>query len=166
MPDWGTIFALETPIVEILVRGTVVYLAILVMMRIVGQREAGGLGLTDVLIVVLIAQAAAGGLIGDSESVTDALLLVATILMWSVIVDAAAYRWPLIARLLKAKPQRLIADGQLNRRLMRRELLTTEELRSQLRLHGIDDPAEVRLAYLEPNGMISVLRRDRRETAS
>ena len=47
---------------------------------------------------------------------------------------------------------------------MRRELITEEEVRSQLRLHGIDDIAQVERAYIEPNGMVSLVRRDRGDT--
>ncbi|MGW2143388.1 DUF421 domain-containing protein [Nonomuraea bangladeshensis] len=163
MPDWGAVFLLSTPVAEIFVRGTVTFLALLLMLRVAGQREAGGLGLTDVLLVVLVAEAAAGGLTGSSHSVGDGLLLVATILVWSVAVDAVAYRWPRAARVLKARPRPLISDGRLNLQVMRREFMTREEVLTQLRLHGIQDLDEVKSAYLEPNGLISVVRRDRGE---
>ncbi|WP_449065049.1 DUF421 domain-containing protein [Planomonospora algeriensis] len=164
MPDWEAIFMPGTPLTEIFVRGTVTFLALLVMMRVAGQRESGGLGITDVLLIVLVAEAAAGGLTGESRSVTDGILLVATMLLWSVVVDAVAYRWPHAAKLLKARPRPLIDDGRVNPKVMRREFMTREEVLSQLRLHGIQDPAQVERAYLEPNGMISVLRRDHGET--
>lgn len=157
MADWTGMFTLETPPLELFLRGTVIYLMLLVLMRLVGQREAGGLGLTDVLIVVLIAQAVGGGLIGDSQSLTDAAVLAATILLCSVVVDAAAYRFPRLAAWTKARPRLLIEHGRINQAVLRREFMTTEELRSHLRLHGIEDLTEVRRAYLEPNGMISVL---------
>ena len=157
MPDLSDMFELDAPVLELIIRGVVIYLALLVLMRITGQRESGGLGLTDVLIVVLIAEAAAGGLVGDSRSVTGGIILVATILVCSVAIDAAAYRFPRFSAVLKARPRPLIEDGRLNHELMRREFMTTQEVLSQLRLHGIQDPARVHLAYLEPNGMISVL---------
>ncbi len=91
------------------------------------------LGLTDVLLVVLVAQAAAGGLTVQSNSVTDGLLLVATILLWSIVVDAVSYRWPRAARVLKAQPRCLIDDGRLNLKLMHREFMTQEEVLTQLR---------------------------------
>lgn len=155
MADWAGMFRLETPILELVIRGVVVYLLLLLLIRVVGQREAGGLGITDVLIIVLLAQAVGGGLTGDSESITDAVL-VTTILLCSVVVDAAAYRLSWFSVLTKARPRVLIREGELNHRVLRREFMTIEEVRSQLRLHGIEDIREVRCAYLEPNGMISV----------
>ena len=157
------LFALSIPFVEIFVRGSATYLALLAMMRVIGQREAGGLGITDVLLVVLVAQAAAVGLHGDASSVTDGAVLVGTILFWSIVVDALAYRWPRLGRLIKAQPRLLIKNGELNLRVMRRELMTHEGVQSQLRLHGLEDPADVERAYLEPNGLVSIVRRDHGE---
>jgi uncharacterized membrane protein YcaP (DUF421 family) len=113
---------------------------------------------------VLIAEATSSGLAGDSTAVSDGLVLVATILFWSVAVDALAYRFPRFAVIAKARPRTLIHEGEINRRLMRRELMTMDELRTQLRLHGIEDVAEVRRACLEPNGMVSIIRHDGAET--
>ncbi|MFC5814805.1 DUF421 domain-containing protein [Nonomuraea harbinensis] len=160
MPDWEAVFLPTTPPAELVVRGTVTFLMLLVLIRVTGQRESGGLGITDVLLVVLVAQAAAGGLAGDSHSIADGFVLVVTILVWSVVLDAVAYRWPRAAAVLKARPQPLIKDGRLNPRVMRREFMTREEVFSQLRLHGIRDLGQVSRAYLEPNGMISVIRHD------
>jgi uncharacterized membrane protein YcaP (DUF421 family) len=160
MPNWGELFRLSTPIAETVVRGKVMLLALFAMMRVTGQREAGGHSLTDLLVVVLIAEAAGNGLAGEYRGLPDGLLLVATILFWSVTLDAAAYRWPRLAGVLKSRPKPLIADGQVNQRALRREFMHRDELMAQLRLHGITDVREVARAYLEPNGMVSVIRKD------
>lgn len=78
---------------------------------------------------------------------------------WSVLLDAVAYHWQWAARILKAPPRALIKDGELNLQTARRELLTRAEVRSELRKQGIDDIAKVYRAYVEPNGMISVIER-------
>jgi uncharacterized membrane protein YcaP (DUF421 family) len=163
MPDWSLLFEPSTPVLETIVRGTLMYLAILLLVRFVGQRESGGLSVTDVLLVVLIAEGAAPGLYGEAISVTDSLVLIVTILGWSVIVDALAYRSKVLANIVKARPRPLIENGELNRHLMRRELMTDEEVEAQMRLHGIEDLSLVARAYIEPNGMISVMRREQDE---
>lgn len=160
MPDWELLFTPSAPLLESVIRGTVTFLALLLLLRLVGRRESGGLGITDVLLVVLVAQAAAAGLSRDDASMTDGLIVVVTMLFWSVAVDALAYRFPRLAPLLKASPRPLISDGILNRHLMHREYMTKAEVESQLRLHGVENIDEVERAYLEPNGMISVFRRD------
>ncbi|MFB8386772.1 hypothetical protein ACFC3F_06485 [Microbacterium sp. NPDC055910] len=64
MFDWEAMFLPSLPLVELVLRGTVTFLVLLALERFLGQRESGGLGVTDLLVIVLIAQAAAPGLIG------------------------------------------------------------------------------------------------------
>jgi len=160
MPDWGDVFLPTAPVAETLVRGTVMFLAIFVLMRLTGQRESGVHSLTDLLVVVLVAQAAANGMSGDGRGIVDSVLLVATILGWSLALDVVAYRWPRVAPLLKPRAIPLVVDGRIDRRALRREFMQREELMAELRLHGITDVREVRRAYLEANGMVSVIRAD------
>lgn len=162
--DWEGVFVPTTPVVELVARGTVTFLALMALLRVVGQRESGGLGLTDLLVVVLVADAASAGLTGGAESIGDGFVLVASILAWSVVLDAVAYRWPRVGRVLKARPKPLIVDGRLDRRVMRREFMSDDEVSSQLRLHGLTDVSEVHRAYVEPNGMVSVIPRECPET--
>jgi uncharacterized membrane protein YcaP (DUF421 family) len=112
----------------VFLRGTVIFLALTALMRIVGQRESGGLGITDLMVVVLVAEAANPGLAGNAKSVTDSVLQIAVILGWSVAVDAVAYRWPRIGRVLKARPKPLIQGGRLYRQVMRREFMADGEV--------------------------------------
>jgi len=158
--SWENVFMPSVPLLESVVRGTVVYLAVFVLMRLAGRRESGELSTTDVIVIVIISEAASVGIGGKANSITDSVVLIAVILLWSVFLDAAGYWWPALGRLLKPKPRPLIRDGMLQRDTMRREFMTLEELRSQLRLHGIEDIAEVERAHVEPNGMISVVTRD------
>src|SRR3712207_9347368 len=116
MPDWGDLFRLSTPIAEIFARGTVMFLAIYAMMRVTGKRESGAHSLSDLLVVVLVAEAAAHGMAGEARGITDSLLLMATILGWSVAIDAIPYRWPSIRGLLKSVPSPILVDGQINER--------------------------------------------------
>lgn len=104
--DWASVFVPTAPMLELVVRGTVTFLVLILLLRLVGQREAGGLGMTDLLVVVLVADAASAGLTGDAETIGDDLLLVGTILAWSVVLDGITYRWPRVGRAIKAGPSR------------------------------------------------------------
>lgn len=163
VPDWGEVFRLSRPIAEIVVRGTVMFLVIFAMMRVVGKRESGGLSLTDVLVVALVAEAAAHGMVGEARGIADSVLLIATIFGWSVALDAIAYRWPRLAPLIKSRASPLVVDGRVNQRALRRELMQHEELMAELRLHGISELKDVARAFLEANGQVSVIRADRAE---
>ncbi len=157
MPEWDVVFSMTVPPLELVLRGTVVFLALIGVLRLAGRREAGGLGITDLLVVVLVVEAAGAGLRGDASSIADGAVLVGTVMLWSVLLDAASYRWPRLGTIVKARPRAVVRDGELDHRVLRRELMTRDEVLSQLRLHGVTDLGEVRRAYIEPNGMVSVI---------
>ena len=145
---------------ELILRGTLIFLGLTVLLRVTGQRESGSLALTDLLVIVLLAEAVSHAFAPDSTSITDGFVVVVTILVWSVVLDALAYRFPRVRRLLKPSKKPLIEDGRLNKHLMWREFMTLQEIEAQLRLQGIEDLDHVQCAYMEPNGMISAFRKD------
>lgn len=164
--DWHEFFWFSRPIPEILLRGTLTYVTLFVMMRVTGKRESGSHSLTDLLVVVLVAQASGNALTGSYSGFADGMLLVATILGWSVGIDALAYRFAWLRPILKPRASALIVDGKVNRRALLREFIDDDELMEELRLHGCDDINQVARAYLEPNGMVSVLLKDRQTSTT
>jgi len=154
--DLATILLPETPILETIVRGTITYLAIFLLLRYF-RRGIGGIANPDLLLIVLVADAAQNAMADDYRSVADGLLLVGVIVVWAWLFDWLSYRSPLFARLVHPQPLPLIENGELQRQSMRSELVTYEELMSQLRLHGLQDVSQVRRAYVEGNGRISIL---------
>jgi uncharacterized membrane protein YcaP (DUF421 family) len=161
MSDWLDVLRPETPLWEIVLRGSLIYLALFFLLRVVLKRESGTTGVSDLLVIVLIADAAQNGMADDYSTVADGVLLVAVIIGWSYLLDALAYRWPAAARAIKPSPLLLVKDGRPLRRNMRRELITEEELRGQLRQQGVADLSEVHEVRMESDGQFSVLTRDR-----
>lgn len=153
----------DTPLLETFLRGTVTYLALFLMLRIVLKREAGSVGITDLLVIVLIADAAQNSMAGNYNSIIDGLLLVATIIFWAWTLDWLGYRFPYIQKLIHPAPLPLIRNGQMNKRNMKKELITEEEIMSQLREQGINDISEVKEALLEGDGKFSVVNKDKKE---
>ena len=160
MADWAQVFLPDTPVLEIVVRGSVMYLSLFVLLRVVLKRESGTTGVTDLLVIVLLADAAQNGMSGGYNSIGDGLLLVGVIIVWAYLLDAVAYRWAFAAKLIRPGPLLLVRDGRPLRRNMRRELISMTELRSELREQGIADLAEVRELRMEPDGQFSVIRTD------
>lgn len=154
--DLATILLPETPILEIAIRGTITYLAIFLLLRYF-RRGIGGIANPDLLLIVLVADAASNAMADDYRSVIDGLLLVGVIVLWAWTFDWLSYRSAFFGRLVHPRPQPLIENGELRRQNMRSELVTYEELMSQLRLHGLQDVKQVRRAYVEGNGRISIL---------
>ena len=157
-PDWRQMFVPSVSPLELVIRGSIMYLAILAAMRIF-RRQAGSLNTADLLVVVLVADAAQNGMASQYQSVTDGLILVATIYLWNYLLDVAAFRWRPVHKLLNPAPLPLVRDGQVQRRNMRHEMLTLDDLMEQLREQGVDRLSEVRYCCLEGDGRLSVIRK-------
>lgn len=155
--NWHEMFVPSVSLVELLLRGSVMYLLILVLMRVF-RREAGSLSIPDLLVVVLVADAAQNGMSAEYRSLTEALVLVGTIFLWNFVLDWLAYHSKLMYRLLHAAPRPLIKDGRILIRNLRAEMLTMDDLLSQLRQQGVNDVHDVQRCYIEPEGHISVVK--------
>jgi uncharacterized membrane protein YcaP (DUF421 family) len=162
LPDWGGILTPDQPPLETLLRGILMYGAIIVLMRVVLKRQAGSFGLGDMLLVVLIADAAQNAMIGQANSVTNGVVLVAALLGMNYLVDWASYRWETVRSLLEPAPELLIRDGRLLHEGLRKERITEDELLAQLRINGVGSVEHVFEARIEPEGHISVLPREER----
>lgn len=155
--EWAPVFELEMPLPEIFVRGTLTYLAIFALLRVVLKRESSGLGMTDILVIVLIADAAQNAMADDYGSVPEGILLVAVIVMWAWLLDWLSFRFPRLESIVKPPKLKLVADGRPLWRNMARELVTMEELNTALREQGIGDVSEVSVAFMEHDGRISAI---------
>jgi len=154
--DWGRIFIPSVPFPETFIRGTCTYLGLFFLLHLF-RRQTGSLRAADLLVLVIIADAAQNAMATDYTSVTDGLLLVATIVFWEYLIDTLAYHLPVFGRWLDREPLPLIQEGVVQHANLERELMTVDDLLSQLRQHGLSDPREVRESYIEGDGHVSVI---------
>lgn len=158
--DWKELFGLTLPPLELVVRGTLMYLFLFTLFRVVIKRRIGAVGMADLLVLVIIADAAQNGMAGEYRSVTEGVILVATIIAWEVLIDFLAFRFPGLERLLMPPPLLLIDRGRILWRNLRKELVSELELEAKLREHGVADAREVERAYIEPDGQFTVLKKN------
>lgn len=157
--DWRAVFVPTESLLEIVIRGTIMYLAIFALMRIF-RRQAGSFSIADLIVVVVIADAAQNGMAGDSKSVTEALLLIGTIIFWDFFLDWLGFKSKFLRRIIEPEKLKVIENGKYLRENMRKEMITGEELDSQMREQGIEDIQEVKVAYLESDGHFSFIKKD------
>lgn len=135
------------------------FLGMFLLLRLF-RRQAGTVGTADLLVIVVIADAAQNGMAGDSKSITEALLLIITIVFWDYFLDFLADRSQFCQRMIEPKALLLIENGKLLRANMHKEMISYDELLSQLRQQGIDNLAAVKKCRLESNGHFSVIKMD------
>jgi uncharacterized membrane protein YcaP (DUF421 family) len=164
--EWQKMFVSEVPLWTIIVRGSIIYLSLFTLLRVVLKRESGQVSITDLLVIVLIADAAQNAMSNEYKSITAGVVLVATIIVWSYILDWLAFHVPFMERLLKPRSLPIIENGKMLRKTMRRELITEEELMMRIREEGVEDIAEVKAAFMESDGNLSVIKKDEAESGS
>ena len=132
MIDWHGMLVPTGSLLELIVRASIMYLLILAGFRIF-RRDAGSLSVSDLLVVVLIADAAQNSMAGEYKSLTEGAMVVTTIFAWNYALDWLAYRLRFVHWLLHPPPLLLVRNGQLQRRNLRAELITKADLLEQLR---------------------------------
>ena len=157
--DLHQMFVPTGSLLELVVRGSSMYLLILAGFRVF-RRDAGSLSVSDLLVVVLIADAAQNGMAGEYKSLTEGVVIVATIFAWNYVLDWLAYRSRFVYWLLHPPSLLLIRNGQIQFRNLRSQLITKDDLLEQLREQGVDSVERVKKCFLESDGRMSVIRED------
>lgn len=155
--DWKSVFLPDTPLLEIILRGSIMYIALFIMLRVILKRQTGTLGMTDLLLITLLADAAQNAMAGEYKSIPDGIVLVGTIISWNFLFDWLSFKSEWFGRLIEPPPLPLIKEGRILRRNMRHEFITEDELMMQLREQGLDDASKVKEAYIESDGRISII---------
>jgi len=102
--EWYELFVPYHSLAEMLVRGTIMYLALFLILRFLMKRQAGSIGIADILVIVIIADAAQNAFAKEYRSVTEGIVLVVTIVGWDFVIDWMSYRFPQIQRFLQPPP--------------------------------------------------------------
>jgi uncharacterized membrane protein YcaP (DUF421 family) len=149
-------FHMPLPILEKILRPVIVYLCLIVFLRIFGKRELAQLNPFDLVVLLSLSNTVQNAMIGDDNSVSGgiigafALLAINWALMWFL------YRAPKMTAVLEGQPSTLVRDGMVDEIELKKQTLTHEELVSVLNKNGFNDPQDVEICVLEPNGTFYV----------
>ena len=155
--DWRSVFVPQESVLSMVIRGTIMYLGMFALLRIF-RRQAGSISIADLLLIVVIADAAQNGMAGQSRSVTEALVLVGVIVFWDYLIDWLGFKSEVLSHVLEPQPVLLVRNGRMIRKNMEQELISEDELMSRLREQGVEDINDVKKCCLEADGEFSVIR--------
>ena len=157
--DFNEMFIPSLPLLEIFVRGTIVYLFLFTLFRIF-RRDPGTLNLADLLLIVLVADASQNAMANEYKSVTEGIALVSTLAFWNYLIDWLSFKFPFIEKLVSPAPELLIKNGRIIPRGLRNQMISRGDLYSHLREKGIENISDVKICYLEGEGNFSVIKKD------
>jgi uncharacterized membrane protein YcaP (DUF421 family) len=153
-------FDLQLPWWEFIVRAVIIYVALLVMVRVSGKRTVGQFTPFDLVVVLLLAEAVTGGLTGGDESVTGGLIAAAALILLDMGAAVLAARSRRIDKALQGEPVLVGRDGVIYKEVLKRERVPVDDVVKALREHDCD-LEQMRMAVLEADGQISILKREK-----
>jgi uncharacterized membrane protein YcaP (DUF421 family) len=152
----------DISIAEKLLRSVVVYTFLLVAFRLSGKRQLGQLSAFDLVVLLIISNVVQNAVIGNDNSLGGGLLGATTILLLNLLVAYVTFRFRRADRVIEHSPTVLVRHGRILRDNLRRERLGPRDLRAALRHHGVISIRDIRYAFLEEDGHVSVITGRRR----
>lgn len=143
-------------LLEILLRTAVLYLYTLVLIRVIGKRGLGQLSPFELLIIVALGSAVGDPMFYPDVPVVSGLLVITAVVGLERVLVLITERNRALEKAIESVPVCVVADGQLQRENLENEDLSLHEIEMLLRLAGVENLGDVRRAYLEPSGKVSV----------
>jgi uncharacterized membrane protein YcaP (DUF421 family) len=145
---------------EIVLRVALIYAGLLVLMRLAGRRTMSDVMPMDIMVMLLVSETVSPALTAGDESLTAGFVAAGTLIGLSVAVSWVVFRNRTAERVLSGSPALLIRDGHVDGAVMRRYRITNEDLEMALHQKGLLAVAQVRRAFVEADGEITVIKAD------
>lgn len=149
----------QISVLEFVIRGIVIYIFLLLLLRLTGRRQIGQLAPFDMILLLVISNTVQNAMNGGDNSLTGGIVSACTLVAMNTIVGHLTYRFKFLEALIEGRPIRLIHDGHIRHENLRRFRMTTHELNASLRTAGVDCPEHVLHATLETTGQLTVVRK-------
>ena len=143
---------------EFIVRGAVVYLALLAMVRLSGRRTVGQFTPFDLLVVMLLSEAVSNSLSGGDQSLVGGLVIAATLVALNLLASYASSHSRKLADILDGTPVLLGRDGKIFKDVLKRCRLAEAEVESALR-EADCKLEEMKYIFLEADGSITIMKK-------
>ena len=151
---------MSLPWYEFVVRGLLIYIFLMVVLRLTGRRQLGHLTPFDMVLLLVLSNTVQNAMNGGDNSIPGGILSASTVIAANFIVSQITFRNRRLAGWIEGRAVVLIHNGKLDDLARRRNMVTREELMTALRAGGCPCIENVRCAMLETTGEITVVARD------
>lgn len=139
-------------------RATAIYLVLLVLFKIAGRRTLADITNFDLLLLLIIGEATQQALLGDDFSVTNAVIVIVTLIVIDVGLSFIKLRFGRIDALIEGTSTLIVEDGRpLKKRLREARLREEDILLAARQSQGLEQMGQIKYAILEKNGKISII---------
>jgi uncharacterized membrane protein YcaP (DUF421 family) len=155
------LFVAGEPLLDKAIRSVLVYLFLIALLRIAGKREFAQLNNGDLVVLLLLSNTVQNAIIGNDNSLWGGLFGAFVLVVANRVLVRFVYDRQWLIRMVEGTPTTLITRGRLNRRNLKHELITNEQIMAAVRHQGATRLRDVDLAVIEPNGALTVELHDR-----
>jgi len=149
---------MKLPWWEFIVRGTVVYAALLVMVRLSGRRTVGQFTPFDLLVVMLLSEAVSNSLSGGDNSLVGGMIIATTLILLNLVVALLSAHSKRMSAMFDGTAVLIGRDGAFFDKVVKRCRIAEADLEQALR--EADCPRhQMQCAFLETNGVITILKK-------
>ncbi len=145
---------------QIVIRTAVIYIFIVAAIRFFGKRELAQLSITDLVLILLIANSVQTAMVGVDVSLAGGIVAAATLFVLNYVFGRIFYSSKTLSGLVEGHPLMLIYNGKVIKDNLSKAQISLEEMEAVVREHGVEKISNVNLAILEVDGNISVLSSD------
>ena len=145
---------------DIVIRATVIFFALYLIVRLLGKRELAQLTPFELIVLVVTGDLIQQGVTHNDFSLTGSILAVATFAFWASVLSWITYLSRRAEHVLDGEPRVIVRAGRILRDNLRHDRLTEAEIQSEMRLAGIAHLRDVAWGILEPKGKISFIKRE------
>ncbi|MGQ0592918.1 MAG: DUF421 domain-containing protein [Gammaproteobacteria bacterium] len=147
---------------DAVLRATVVYFFLLLVVRIAGRRMLSEMTTFDFVLLLIVAEATQQGLLGNDSSVTNAFLVIITLIGIEISLTALKQRSARIEKWIDGVPSIIIEDGRPLKDRMEKARINEQDILSAARIgYGLERMDQIKYAVLERNGSISIIPKQR-----
>lgn len=147
---------------DTVLRGLVVYGFLLLVFRAAGKRSVAEITTFDFVLLLIISEAVQEALIDGDSSITNAFLLIITLVGFDILISVLKQRWPRFDRWVDGAPLVVMEDGKLLQERMKKARVDVADILSAARAaHGLERLDQIKYAVLERNGGISVIPKEK-----
>ena len=143
----------------VLVRTIVIYILLNIMLKIMGKRQIGELDVSDLISTLLISELAAIPIDNPDIPLFNAIVPILFIASLEIIIPSLKNKYSKFKKYIEGQPEFVIFKGKLLQKTLERNRITLNELLCEIRAQGIGDICDVDYCYLEPNGKLSMLKK-------
>jgi uncharacterized membrane protein YcaP (DUF421 family) len=149
-------FSMSVAPLEMVIRAFTVYFFLLLILRLTGKRQIGQLAPFDLVLLLILSNAVQNSMNAGDNSLVGGLISATVLISVNWIVGYLVFHFHGVEKFVEGKPEFLVRNGTVNKKILKKEQISMNELQAVVRSHGCSEISDVDYAILEINGAIHV----------